>query len=192
MVFEDRHAFAAAEVATTRADAVPADAGAVAAVKDYLRIENDAEDALIARLVAVAVGHGERFIRRMLIVRTVCDVVRPTSSWTRLAGSPVSAITQVEGLAADGSAAMLAAGSYAIDIDAGGDGWVRLTANGPRRVRVTYTAGLAESWSALPEPIAQGVVRLAAHLFTHRDGADAGAPPAAVAALWRPWRRVSL
>jgi hypothetical protein len=44
--------------------------------------------------------------------------------------------------------------------------------------------------SALPAPVMQGVVLLAAHLFEHRDAS--AAPPAAVAALWRPYRRLRL
>ena len=48
----------------------------------------------------------------------------------------------------------------------------------------------AATWDAVPAPIAQGVAMLVAHLFDARGG-DA-APPAAVAALWRPWRQVRL
>jgi len=44
--------------------------------------------------------------------------------------------------------------------------------------------------AAIPAPVMQGVVLLAVHLFEHRDGAVA--PPAAVAALWRPYRRLRL
>jgi len=43
----------------------------------------------------------------------------------------------------------------------------------------------------LPEPLRQGIVRLAAHLYTVRGEAEAP-PPACVAALWRPWRRLRL
>jgi uncharacterized phiE125 gp8 family phage protein len=86
----------------------------------------------------------------------------------------------------------LPSGSYAVDIDAGGDGWVRvLEAGGATRVRVSGTAGLAVDENDVPEPIRQGVLRLVAHLFTARDG-DAGEPPAAVTALWRPYRRMRL
>lgn len=53
---------------------------------------------------------------------------------------------------------------------------------------MSYTAGLADSWEALPAPLAQGAAVLVAHLF---DGGTAQ-PPAAVSALWRPWRRVRL
>ena len=52
--------------------------------------------------------------------------------------------------------------------------------------------GLAADWNGIPEPLRQGIIRLVAHLYTHRDFADAGPPPTAVAALWRPWRRLRL
>jgi hypothetical protein len=45
-------------------------------------------------------------------------------------------------------------------------------------------------WGA--HPLRQGVVRLAAHLYAERDGPELGGPPAAVTALWRPWRRMRL
>jgi len=34
----------------------------------------------------------------------------------------------------------------------------------------------------VPEPMRQGIVRLVAHMFAHRDAADEGRPPAMVAA----------
>lgn len=101
------------------------------------------------------------------------------------------AITLVEGLPADGAAFVMPAGAYAVDIDANGDGWVRVMQPGAAgRVQVSFEAGMAADWVGIPEPLRQGVVRLAAHLFAHRDGPDDGGPPAAVTALWRPWRRM--
>ena len=102
-------------------------------------------------------------------------------------------IDGVEAIDAAGAAAALPADAYAIDIDAAGDGWVRvLRAAGAKRVRVTYSAGMAIEIEALPEALRHGVVRLAAHLYTHRDRQDGAGPPAAVTALWRPWRRLRL
>ena len=45
-------------------------------------------------------------------------------------------------------------------------------------------------WAAVPAPVAHGMVVLAAHLFENRGRGDA--PPAAVAALWRPYRRLGI
>ena len=92
-----------------------------------------------------------------------------------------------------GVVATLPIEAYAIDIDAGGDGWVRLTAPvAVSRLLVGYHAGLSPDWSSLPEALRQGIVRLVAHGYAHRDAADDAGPPAAVAALWRPWRRMRL
>ena len=175
------------------ADPIAPPAEAIAAAQAYLRIDGAGEEALIARLIATAIGHGEGFTGQALIARTMRDILTVGSDWRRLRRAPVAAIAGVEALAPAVDPVALAPGGFAVDIDAGGHGWVRIPdAGGARRARVTYTAGLAGGWSGLPEPIAQGVVRLAAHLFTHRDARDEGAPPAAIAALWRPWRRMRL
>ena len=96
-------------------------------------------------------------------------------------------------LATDGSASALAVGDYDVDIDAAGEGWVRLLrAVGEKRVRVSYQAGMAADPNGLPEALRHGIVRLAAHLYTHRDRPEGSGLPAAVTALWRPWRRLRL
>jgi hypothetical protein len=52
---------------------------------------------------------------------------------------------------------------------------------------------LAEAWADVPQGLRHGAIRLAAHLYRRRDDeADVSTPPAAVAALWRPWRRLHL
>lgn len=156
--------------------------------KAYLRLETAQDDALVARLVASAQTLCEAFLGQMLVRREVQETLAATGGWQRLGGAPVAAITAVERVATDGSAVALAIGDYAIDIDPAGDGWVR--ASGPGRVRVTYRAGMAEDAAGVPAAIAHGVTRLAAHLYAHRD--DSVGPPAAVAALWRPYRRMRL
>ena len=163
----------------------------VAAARGYLRMPDGVEGALLARLATAAVGLGERFLGQSMFVRGHEDVLPVSTAWQRLRAAPVIAIQGVIALPIGGMPSVLAVGGYALDIDAGGDGWVRVAAaDGAGRVAVSYTAGLADGWAALPEPIAQGCVALVAHLFEHRDGV--AMPPAAVAALWRPFRRLQL
>ena len=183
---------ARAEGSTTLADPLPALPAAVSAVKEYLRIEGSAEDALLARLIAVAIEQGERWTGRSFVRRQMRMVVRSGPGWQRLGPGPVTWIGAIERWSPDGIGAALPVSAFHIDIDGIGDGWVRVRDTSIRRVRVTFTAGMAEEWSEMPEPLAQGVLRLAAHLYTHRDTRDEAAPPAAIAALWRPWRRLSL
>ncbi len=162
-------------------------------LKAWLRIEGSGEDAVLAGLIRAAAGMCETFIGRLLIVRAVEETIPALRGWTRLAAAPTRAIETVAAVGADGATETLSADTYAIDIDAAGEGWVRLTGPGTSgRLRIGYRAGLADDPAELPEAIRHGIVRLAAHLHAHRDAADAGSrpPPAAVTALWRPWRRL--
>ncbi len=160
---------------------------AVAAVKAVLRVASGDEDALIASFAESALGLAEQFTQQVLIARTMRDRMPVSAAWQRVGAGPVRAITGVETVA--GTA--LAASAYAVDIDASGDGWVRtIDGGGQRQVVAVFTAGLAADWTGLPAPLRQGVVLLAAHLFDVRD--DSAAPPTAVTALWRPFRRIAL
>lgn len=176
------------------ASAVPPDvvADAAAAARAWLRASpgQDADDqdaATISTLAASALALAEAFCARVFVMRGCEETLAAAAAWQALTAAPVMAITAV--VAADGTA--LPAEAYAIDIDADGVGWLRATRPlAGARLTVRYVAGDASSWAMLPLPVAQGIVMLVAHLFDRRD-ADA-APPAAVAALWRPWRRMAL
>ncbi|MDR6788916.1 hypothetical protein J2Y58_002281 [Sphingomonas sp. BE138] len=146
-------------------------ARALAAVRAELRAAAIDDDALALAFVEAALGLAEQFTGRVLIVREVVADLDGAAGWQVLPVAPVRAIT---------------AAGFAVDIDAQGVGWVKSAA----AVRVTFTAGLASGWAGLPAPLRQGVAMLAAHLFSDRAGS---APvPAAVSALWRPFRDVRL
>ncbi len=168
---------------------------AAGAAKAFLRVERADEDALIAGLVAAAAELCEGFVGQALLARSFTETIPASRQWRRLARGPVRAIASVEALPGEGPAQVLAASAYGIDIDSRGDGWVRLTEPGEaRRISVGYEAGLAGDWDDLPAALRQGVLRLAAHFYTHRaaEGGRASEPPAAVASLWRPFRRIRL
>lgn len=169
---------------------IPADAIAAArdAVKVHLRAAGTSEDALIAQHAASAMGLCEAFTGQVLIVRALRQTLAARGAWQRLDHAPVRAITGVAWIAQDGVATPVSAEGHAIDIDARGEGWIRMTGAGEARIAVDYQAGLATDWAGLPPPVAQGVVLLAAHLFE----AKGAQPPAVVTALWRPWRRMRL
>jgi uncharacterized phiE125 gp8 family phage protein len=166
---------------------------AVDEAKEYLRIFGSDEDALVARLMQSAVELCEQFTGQALMARNYSEVLATSASWTRLAATPVRSISGVEGLPATGAAVALPAEDYALDIDANGDGWVRIIQAGDaKRVRVSFEAGLTADWATAPDALRQGVIRLMAHLYTFRDAQLDAGPPAAVTALWRPWRRMRL
>ncbi len=55
-----------------------------------------------------------------------------------------------------------------------------------------FTGTDAAAWTDLDEALRHGIVRFAAHQYRERDAGAAERIPAAVAALWQPWRMVRL
>lgn len=176
-------------------DAPPFPAAAIAsaclAAKDYLRMQGNADDAVVTAAVQTALALGEAFTGTAWIARRWQALLSRSTDWQRLPVAPVTAIEAIEAVDAAGVATPLPVETYAIDLDARGEGWVRLIqATEPARVRVTFAAGTAAGWEDLPPPLAQGVVLLAAHLIESRG--ETAMPPSAVVAFWRPWRRLQL
>ena len=157
----------------------------------FARVETGEEEALLAGIVRSASALCESFIGQVLIERPFDEHLSASSQWQRLENSPVRSIGSLDLVAPDGSASIIPTGEFEIDIDNRGDGWVRLKEQASGRIRVSGTAGMAVDPNGVPEPLRHGILRLVAHLFQGRDG-DGGDPPAAVTALWRPYRRMRL
>lgn len=167
---------------------------ALAEVKQWLGITTARDDAVLAELLAAALETCEAFTGQ-LPLEAACEEVLPAGpGWRCLSTRPVLSIDAVEGLWADGTRFALATGAYEIELEADGSGRVRLPFPGTEtRVAVRFTAGLAPDWDTLPNSIRHGLIRLAAHQHRERESSGAGPlPPASVAALWRPWRRLRL
>lgn len=166
---------------------------ALAEVKAHLNITRDADDAVLTGHLRSAAALCEQFIGQSLLQRAHREHLPVARDWQMLGARPVLAITGVTGIAADGSRFALASDAYAITLDADGSGRVRVLRPGSAsRIEVQYSAGIAAHWGDLPEPLRQGVVRLAGHVHLARDSDGDAGPPASVSALWRPWRVVRL
>lgn len=168
---------------------------ALSELKDWLGITTTGDDAQLAALLRAAIDLCEDFTGTMPLQQGCEELIPVSADWIRLTAQPVQAITAVQGLPAEGARFALPVGDYAIDLDHDGAGRVRVMRSGSAgRIAVRFTAGLAPDWASLPEPLRHGVLRLAAHQYRARedDGAVAALPPAVVAALWRPWRRLRL
>lgn len=153
----------------------------------FTRVETGEEEALLAGLVRSASALCEAFLGQVVIARPFVEEVSATSDWQRLRSVPVRSIDLVS--SGEGP---LPPTSYTIDIDSNGCGWVRVSdpaVEGP--LTVSGSAGMAVSHNGIPEPVRHGVLRLVAHLFAARDDAG-GEMPAAVTALWRPYRRMRM
>ena len=162
-------------------------------LKQWLAIRSASDDAALAGLLRTGLETCEAFTGAMP-VSCLCEEILPASAdWHALSARPVVAIAGIEGIPADGARFALAPDAYEVDIAADGTGQVRVVRQGSAgRVAVRFTAGLAPTWELLPEGLRHGIVRLAAHNWRARDSAADAGPPAAVAALWRPWRRMRL
>ena len=167
----------------------------VAEAKAWLRLGAGQDDAVVAGLIRSATDLCEAFTGQMLIVRTVTEEMPICAGWIRLVKRPVVAVEAVAGLAGE-DATLLAAEAWRHEIDRDGAGRVRVEAAGEAtRLRMTYRAGLAAEANGVPEAIRQGLARMIQHLHEGRSEAHRElerAPPAIVAALWQPWRRVGL
>ena len=163
-------------------------------LKDWLAITTTSDDAGLTALLRSALEMCEAFTGQMPLEALCEEVLAPTSGWQQLSTRPVMAVTGIESMALDGTRTPLAAQDYAFDLDADGSARVRILRPGAiKRFAVHFTAGMALEWAHLPDGIRQGVLRLATHHYRQRDVAEMRpTPPAAVAALWQPWRRMRL
>ncbi|MBC2670511.1 hypothetical protein ACFOON_10850 [Novosphingobium piscinae] len=170
---------------------------ALGALRDWLGIASgaSAEDAMLTGLLRAALDSCEAFTGVLPLQAGCEERFAPDPGWQALATAPVQAILAVQGQPPSGPRQDLPSAAYAVELGADGSGRVRILAPGGVALFVVrYTAGLAPDWASLPDGLRHGLLRLAAHLYRQRDGdgADPAQPPAAIAALWRPWRGLRL
>lgn len=179
-----------------RAIIAPADlAGpALDELKGWLAITTSGDDATLETLLRGALDMCEGFTGQMPLECTCEEILPASGEWQVLSARPVQAVTAVDGIPAEGPRLAFNPADYAIELDADGGARVRIIRPGSAgRIAVRFTAGMAAGWPSLPGGIRHGLIRLAAHGYRQRDQDALGpVPPAAVAALWRPWRRLRL
>ena len=159
----------------------------MAEARAFARIETGEEEALLAGLIRSASCLCEAFLGQAVIERAFTETVIANREWQRLEAFPVRSISEVSS-----GGKPLPANAFATDIDSRGCGWVRIADPSLTGiVDVGGSTGMATGQNEVHEAIRQGVLRIVAHLFTSRDG-DGGQIPAAVTALWRPFRRARL
>ena len=173
----------------------PADlsGAALAELKQWLGISSNAEDAALTGLLHASLELCESFTGQMTIEQACEEQLPITRNWIAIQATPVRAITSLELVAEDGTRSALPASDFELEIDAEGIGKVRQTASlSGRTVAVSFVAGIAVDWASLPDALRHGVIRLAAHDYRDRDASEPLSPPASVAALWRPWKKLRL
>lgn len=160
--------------------------------RQWLAISTARDDTLLVQLLHAASALCEGFTRLVPLATQFEELLPAVPGWQQLATRPVREILAVEQIAGDGTRTALTTG-FETRIDSERRGHVRLAQ--PARethCAVRFAAGLETDWAALPPGLSQGLIRLAAHHYRTRDSGEDGSPPAAIAALWRPFRVLQL
>lgn len=160
--------------------------------RGWLRLGAASDDAIVERLLRAATNICEAFTGQWLLVRAGEERAAVRGGVAALRARPVVGVDDVALILADASEVALDPEDYRVVVDEGGRARLVIdAAAGAGHVRVAFRAGMAAEASALPEAMRHGILRMAQHLYAARDGTDAS-PPAAIAALWQPWRAVGL
>ena len=171
--------------------------------KAHLRVEVDAEDALITSLVQAATDHLDGYtglLGRALVTQTWRQDFNDFTCKMRLPVKPVASIASVTYYDGENQQQTLSTDSYELLTDAGGpyiarkadEAWPS-TKNRAAAVSVTFVAG--SSAADVPAPIKAAILLLVGHLYHNREAVssvDLTAVPMAVDALIAPYRRQTL
>ena len=172
---------------------------ALAGFKDYLRIDGDDEDGILATFIKTATAHIEKEVDICLMERSVRDTHHGIEqSWPdipegytvgaymprsqaciQLQARPLLAVTSIEYLA-QGSTdwQVWSADNYTVDrsrpfarvAPATGRHWPTDLAQG-ESLRVNYRVGYGDNPNDVPSPLSMAVTTMAAHLYNSRGDA---------------------
>ena len=178
----------------------------VEAFKAHLRLGSgfgtgETQDAVLASFLRAAIAAVEGRTGKALLMRMFALTL---GHWTTDCGqvlpvAPVSAVTQVERIAADGTRADVATGSFWLERDtqtprlrATGTALPSVPAKGS--VVVHFEAGFAAAWDGVPSDLRQAVLMLAAHYYEYRHdtGLSNGCMPFGVTSLIERYKHVRL
>ncbi len=169
----------------------------LAEAKMYLRVDHEAEDALIGSMVTAARATVEALTRRVLIDQS-WRIVRdawPASGLIALPVNPLREITSAHVLDTAGAEIPVPLAALTADT-ARLPGLIRVERAGvpvPGRllagIALDVIAGHGEEPDHVPSPLIEAVRVVLAHFYEHRDVAGAGAAfPARLDALVAPFR----
>jgi uncharacterized phiE125 gp8 family phage protein len=155
----------------------------VAQVKAQCRVENSADDALIAIYLTAAREKCEEMARRAFITQTLRLSLDewPLGRVLRLPRPPLISVTSIIYTDDEGVATTWAAANYVIDTDSepgrispDPDTTWPFTSEALRSlggIKITYTAGYGAA-SACPKKYQQAVLLLAAHFYERREASS--------------------
>lgn len=176
----------------------------VSEAKAHLRIDGNAEDALIASLVLTSRLHIEAAVDLALITQswTLRLDAWPRGDCVEIALSPLQAVGAVRVKDTAGVPVTIPATSYLVDLASRP---ARLVWNNAARplpgvraggIEIDFTAGFGDTPPSIPAPLKHAVLLLVAHWYEHRDAVEVGAlsarVPDVVSDLIQPFRKIRL
>lgn len=176
----------------------------VSEAKAHLRIDGNAEDALIASLILTSRLHIEAALDLALITQswTVRLDAWPRGDCVEIALSPLKSVDAVRVKDASGAFQPVPATSYLVDLASRPP---RLVWNAVQKptpgvraggIEIDITAGFGDAPHAVPAPLKHAVLLLVAHWYEHRDAVEIGALsariPDVVSDLIQPFRKIRL
>lgn len=167
--------------------------------KQFLRVEHDADDALIQALIAAARGAVELAARRVLVTQTWRIVLHRWPPSGRIAApvNPLKTLEEVRLLDEDGAPTALDPQSFVLDTASAPGVIVFMPANVPEPgralagIELDVTAGYGDA-ADVPAPLVQAIRLLVARSYEQREAVATDALPDTVAKLVAPFRVMSL
>ena len=171
----------------------------LADAKAFLRVEHDADNELIASLIASARAEVELATRRLLMTQTWRIVLHrwPPSGRIVSPASPLRTLEAARVFDAEGEAEALDTGAFLLDTSSvpGVIAFPRASLPSPGRVlagiELDVTAGYGEA-ADIPAPLLQAIRLLVARAYEQRDRVAPDALPDTVAKLIAPFRILSI
>lgn len=162
----------------------------VAEAKAHLRLETDADDALVASLSLTSRLHIEAALGLALTSQDFTLVLDrwPKSGHVEFPVRPVAAVSAVRVLAIDGTPEIIAPQTYLLDAAAVPPKLVGTGTGTPwpapgraaGGIEIDLTAGYGPTPGDVPAPIRQAILMLVAHWYEHRDPIEIGQPATAI------------
>ncbi len=173
----------------------------LAEAKDFLRVEHDDDDDVIAALIAGSRIHVEAQTRRALITQTR-RIVRdawPAAGVLSVLPAPLRALVAVRIYRHDNTTQDVGIEGFGVDaVSAPGIILVPDGVPAPQRatsgIELDIEAGYGDEAGDVPEPLRQAIRLLLAHWYENRSvaAANQGGLPSNVCALLAPYRVLSL
>ena len=160
----------------------------VAEAKAHLRVDGEAEDALIASLILTSRLHIEAALGLSLITQSWRMLIDrwPKGPALNIPMRPLQSIDEVRVLSASSAATTILPSAYDADLSSAQPRLLRTGAALPQPgkpvhgIEIDLTAGYGDAASDVPAPIRHALLILCTHWYENREPIEVGSPAAGI------------